>query len=71
MSTRDRLGDRPQLRLIQGGFRAGARPIGPVGPITRLGLWDNFRPLSTKYLLLLFVPKLLLLGTLLYFVFSR
>lgn len=41
------------------------------GPISRLGLWDNFRPLSKRHLLFLFLPKLLLLGTLLYYLITR
>ncbi|MCB0404428.1 MAG: hypothetical protein KDD51_06550 [Bdellovibrionales bacterium] len=50
------------LYLVKG----GSRPV-VEGPVTRLGLRQNFRPISKKHIVLLFLPKLILLGLILYF----
>ncbi|MCB0417172.1 MAG: hypothetical protein H6617_08985 [Bdellovibrionaceae bacterium] len=50
------------LYLVKGGARPRVE-----GPVTRLGLRQNFQPLSKKHITLLFLPKLILLGLILYF----
>ncbi len=54
------------LRLIVGG-KSHSEPVEKLqGPITRMGLWEQFKPLSKKHILVLFLPKLLLLASLIY-----
>lgn len=56
--------NRRELKLIRGGLYKNDEIDGPV---TRLGLWDQFLPLTNKRLALIFIPKLLLLAMVLYF----
>jgi len=57
---------RRKFRVIEGGKKDG---VEPEGPINRLGLWTNFKPLSTKHILWLFIPKVTLLAMVLYAIY--
>ncbi len=54
------------LRLIVGGKSHSESVPEQEGPITRMGLWEKFKPLSKKHIAVLFLPKILLLASLLY-----
>lgn len=56
--------ERPKLVLIRGGAEA-------LGPVSRMGLWDRFpdKRRAPQYWMLL--TKLLLLSSLIYFVYPR
>lgn len=58
--------ERNKLTLIQGGLEAS----GPEGPVTRLGLWNRFRPLTKTQLAWIFIPKFILLATVFYFIWT-
>ena len=59
MKTRQK----PHLVLIRGGGDS-------VGPVTRLGLWSRVEPISWPWRIMFITTKLLLLASILYFIFG-
>jgi hypothetical protein len=42
-----------------------------VGPISRMGLWSRFEPMPKFYWMIFLGSKLVLIGSLFYFLFGR
>jgi len=56
-----------KLTLLHGGL--DRKPV-EEGPVSRMGLWEHYKPLSKKQLALIFIPKLVLLATIIYLMLS-
>lgn len=61
---------KPRFVLIPGGLGQDEVDVELQGPVSRLGLWDRFPDTSPKFLAFIIVSKLLLLGSLAYWVYG-